>query len=79
MRLRATVDVRDEVARRITDAAAMLDEGGDPRGELRRLVAELEARPDADLLEGEIALVEEMLGQIDGALRADFGYRASPE
>ena len=79
MRFRATVDVQDDVARRITDAAAMLGEGGDPRGELRRLVAELEARPDADLLEGEIALVEEMLGQIDGALRADFGYRASPE
>ena len=79
MRFRAIADVQDSVALRITDCAAILDEGGDPRGELRRLVAELEARPDADLLEGEIALLEEMHEQIDGALRADYGYRASPE
>ena len=79
MRLRAITDVQDSLAPRIANCAAILDDGGDPRGELRRLVAELEARPDADLLEGEIALVEEMHGQIDGALRADFGYRASPE
>ena len=79
MRFRAIADVQDSVALRITDCAAILDEGGDPRGELRRLVAELEARPDANLLEGEIALLEEMHEQIDGALRADYGYRASPE
>ena len=79
MRLRTITDVQDDLVRRIAHAAATLDEGGDPRGELRRLVAELEARPDADLLEGEIALLKEMHGQIDGALRADYGYRASPE
>ena len=79
MRLRTITDVQDDLVRRIAHAAATLDEGGDPRGELRRLVAELEARPDADLLEGEIALLEEMHEQIDGALRADYGYRASPE
>ena len=79
MRLRATVDVQDNVARRIADAAAILEEGGDPRGELRRLVAELEAHPDANLLADETAPVKDMLGQIDGALRADYGYRASPE
>ena len=79
MRLGTITDVQDDLVRRIAHAAAMLHEGGDPRGELRRLVAELEARPDADLLEDEIALVEEMHEQIDGALRADYGYRASPE
>ena len=79
IRLRTITDVQDALVRRIAHAAAILDEGGDPRGELRRLVAELEARPDADLLEGEIALVEDMHEQIDGALRADYGYRASPE
>ena len=79
MRLRTITDVQDDLVRRIAHAAATLDEGGDPRGELRRLVAELEARPDADLLEGEIAILKEMHGQIDGALRADYGYRASPE
>ena len=79
MRLRTISDVQDDLVRRIAHAAATLDEGGDPRGELRRLVAELEARSDADLLEGEIALLEEMHEQIDGALRADYGYRASPE
>ena len=79
MRFRTITDVQEDLVRRIAHAAAILDEGGDPRGELRRLVAELEARPDADLLEGEIALVEEMHGQIDEALRADFGYRASPQ
>ena len=79
MRLRVTADVQKDVARRITDAAAILDEGGDPRGELRQLIAELESHPDADLLEAEIALLEDLHGQIDGALRADYGYRASPE
>ena len=79
MRLCATDDVQDNVARRIADAAAILDEGGDPRGELRRLVAELEAHPDSNLLAHEIALVKDMLAQIDEALRADYGYRTSPE
>ena len=79
MRPCATDDVKDNVARRITDAAAILDEGGDPRGALRRLVAELEAHPDANRLADEIAPVKDMLAQIDGALRADYGYRASPE
>ena len=79
MRLRTITDVQDDLVRRIAYAAAILDEGGDPRGELRRLIAELEAHSDADLLADEIALVEDMHGQIDGALRADYGYRASPE
>ena len=79
MRLRTITDVQDDLVRRIAHAAAILGEGRDPRGELRRLVAELEARPDAGLLEGEIALVEDMHEQIDGALRADYGYRAAPE
>ena len=79
MRLRAITDVRDSLAPRIASCAAILDDGGDPRGELQRLAAELETRPDANLLKGEIALVEEMHEQIDAALRADYGHRASPE
>ena len=79
MRFRTITDVQGDLVPRIAHAAAILDEGGDPRGELQRLVAELEAHSDADLLAGEIALVEEMHEQIDGALRADYGYRASPE
>ena len=79
MQLRTITDAQDALVRRIAYAAAILDEGGDPRSELRRLIAELEARPDANLLADEIALVEDLHAQIDGALRADYGYRASPE